>query len=246
MHSILEVNKDTDKTKVFGFYYAGGNVNAFLPWVKKESSIAFIPVELPGHGRRRKEPLPTDIKTVALEAARAIADLVEDEEFAIWGHSMGAAVAFEAAAYLEKYYGLQPVVLIVSARQAPGSDFKGLYHCNQGKDALVDDLKRLGMMPDALLEAKDFMDYAIPIIYNDYLINEEYECGKDKLNIPIVANYGQGDVEATRDVLLEWQKVTEAGFEIKKFSGDHFYIFEPDTGYFRNLELTVQQFLHSA
>lgn len=231
-----------EKTKLFGFYHAGGNANLFIKWAKADLDIEFTPVELPGHGRRRREPLPKSIRSLASEIAEEMNSVINDEEFAMWGHSMGAAVAYETAEILDTVYGKRPKVLIVSARQAPGSDYKGLYRCCQGKDALVEDIARLGLMPHELLESKEYLDMAIPLIYNDYKINEEYTCSAGrKLDIPIEANYAVGDEEARQDILCEWEQYTSS-FKIKEFEGDHFYIFDHDSAYLEYLEDAVNQY----
>jgi surfactin synthase thioesterase subunit len=233
------------KVKVFGCYHAGGNINAYVPWAKRDSSIAFIPVELSGHGRRRREPLPSSISQIAQQLAEDILNVVEDgEEFVLWGHSMGSAVAYETCRYLELYYGNSPTLLVVSSRQPPVSDFKGLYQCSQGLDALVDDIRRLGTIPEEMLQNRDFLEYAIPTIYHDYYINEQYTGNYYRLNTPIVAHYATDDIEAPKKVLSGWKDFTNSHFEIKSFKGGHFYIFDEDVNYYHALESTVNRYLH--
>ena len=235
---------DSGKIKTFCFYHAGGNVNSFISLTKSESSVAFIPVELSGNGRRKREPLPDSIKQIAAEAATSIADFVGNEEFVLWGHSMGAAVAFETCCCLERYYGIKPALLVVSARQAPGSNFKGLYQCSQGEEKLVEDIRRLGMIPDELLNSKEFISAIIPTIFNDYKINEEYSGSMNRLNVPIVAHYGINDIEATEEILHEWRDVTENSFEIQSFNGNHFYIFDLYADYLHELEKTICKYVN--
>ncbi|MCD7811948.1 MAG: thioesterase domain-containing protein [Ruminococcus sp.] len=237
---------DNTKTKVFAFYHAGGNANSFFAWTKDTSrKIAWIPFEIAGHGRRKKEPLPKSIQEIAFEAATAIADVVDDDNFVCWGHSMGSAVAFETVCCLETYFGIRPKLLIVSARQAPHSQFTGLYHCADGKEKLVEDMQRLGMIPEPLLHSQEFLDHVIPITFNDYQINEMYTGSQKILSVPIVAHYGDKDAEATEQVLQEWQKITTSTFTMQAFSGEHFYFFEKSLDYLHVIEDIVQDYIDS-
>ena len=56
---------------------------------------------------------------IAQTAAERITDFVGDEPFCIFGHSMGAFVAYETEALLEAHYGKQAARLILSGQHPP-------------------------------------------------------------------------------------------------------------------------------
>lgn len=236
------IHKDNGTPKIYCFYHAGGNANFFLEWSRK-SKYDIIPVELPGHGRRHREELPESIDAMAKEIAEDILRCETDFDFGFWGHSMGALLAFQTAFYLEKNGNSVPRMLIVSGRQAPFSDYKGEYQCSMGKQALVDEIKRLGLLPELLLNSQDYMDEVIPLIFNDYRMNEEYVYHDEKVNIPVVAHFGSNDIEATERLLAEWKEVTKSSFSQKAFKGSHFYVYEEETDYLTELESTFAGFL---
>jgi surfactin synthase thioesterase subunit len=106
-------------TRLFCFPYAGGSAAIFREWPREfPESVQVCNVELPGRGRRLFEPPFTSMGPLVEEAARALADYL-DRPFAIFGHSLGALVAFELARYLRVACGARPTHLFLSATRAP-------------------------------------------------------------------------------------------------------------------------------
>ncbi|MFF8444566.1 thioesterase II family protein [Streptomyces californicus] len=103
------------------FHHAGGSAAVFRRLVRLlPDHIRPVPVELPGRGRRWREPAPH----TAEEAVRDLADLLTaevdpDEELSILGHSMGAYLGLGVAAALERRGGPRCQTLFASANLAP-------------------------------------------------------------------------------------------------------------------------------
>lgn len=72
--------------------------------------VQVMPVELPGHNSRGKEPPITSMKALVEAMATALAPLMSEMPFALFGHSMGAWVvyALAQASRLSYFYILQP------------------------------------------------------------------------------------------------------------------------------------------
>lgn len=84
------------------FPHAGGQAS-FFHFLKKEDEINFIPYEYSGHGSRINEKLyPTFDKAVEI-IAKDIVNMKLDE-LILFGHSMGAYIAYETAYLLENKY----------------------------------------------------------------------------------------------------------------------------------------------
>ncbi|NEE36596.1 thioesterase, partial [Streptomyces sp. SID7982] len=107
----------TEPLRLLCFPYAGGNAQTYVRWRRYLSpDIEVCPMQLPGHGERIGEPprhrwddLLTDVRT-------RLEDLTTPQArpIALFGHSLGALLAFECARILVAEHGIQPVRLLVS------------------------------------------------------------------------------------------------------------------------------------
>lgn len=226
-----------DKTKldlsgnnpiVFCFHYAGGNARVFSDWSKCRL-VNFVPIELPGHGRRIREKLQNNIFVLSREIAEEISVLMKKQhsgrKLSLFGHSLGAIMAFNVACTLIKNYGLSPACLQVAGRHAPQDEDPSEYRTSMGMDILAEELGRLGHTPAELLGNADFRDFFMPVIYSDYQISESYRYNDQKLSVPIFAYCGNGDTEANEEEMKHWAFVTSGKFRLKSYEGDHFFIF---------------------
>ncbi|MCR5529290.1 MAG: thioesterase [Saccharofermentans sp.] len=218
-----------DRPVIFCFNHAGGNARVFDHWIDS-MMVDAVPVELPGHGKRIGEEARSDIRAVVGDIAEHIRQEVmkyeHPLEFSLFGHSLGAIVAFGVACNLRKKYGLKPCCLQVSGRHAPQDEDPSPYRTSMGIAPLIDEIRSLGHTPPELLENKEFLDFIMPTIYSDYKLSESFVYEKQKLDIPIYAYSGDTDRDADVKVMRRWSDVTSGVFKIRQFEGDHFYLFD--------------------
>lgn len=229
---------DKMRPMIFCFHYAGGTAGAFKPW-EISAKVNFIPIELPGHGRRIREALTTSLPAICRDVASEIAQLMGTEKsfgssFSLYGHSMGAIMAFCTAKLLTDKYRLMPTCLQVSGRHAPMDEDPSSFRTSQGMDALIEELRLIGHTPAEFIEVKEFRNFFIPMIFNDYVLAEDYYYDGTVLNLPIFAYCGREDSGADENAMKRWSQVTKNRFRIKSFSGDHFFIFE-ESAFFSDL-----------
>ena len=108
--------------RLFCLPHAGSGAAAFYRWRRMmdsmDSSIAVCPVLLPGREARISEPCLRSTVAAVGALMEASADLT-DRPYAIFGHSMGALLAWCWAVALERAGRPAPQCLIVSGRVAP-------------------------------------------------------------------------------------------------------------------------------
>ncbi|MER5387223.1 alpha/beta fold hydrolase, partial [Streptomyces sp. NPDC002688] len=98
--------------------HAGGSASFYHPLARRlGADVETLAVQYPGRQDRRTEEPVTDIGRLAGHVVAAL-DAEDDRPLALFGHSMGAVVAFETARQLSAA-GRPPAVLIVSGRRAP-------------------------------------------------------------------------------------------------------------------------------
>lgn len=97
--------------------------SAFYGWERElPADVMMMPVELPGRAGRIKEPAVYDMQQLLeemLAPGSGILPALHARPFVLFGHSMGAWVAFALARELERRGGPLPFKLYVSANRSP-------------------------------------------------------------------------------------------------------------------------------
>lgn len=206
--------------------YAGGSAAVYHQWAHSlPSAIEPWALRLPGHDSRMDEPLCTDLISVAREAAAALAGLLPGP-YALFGHSLGALLAFEIAHSLRDVWGIDPVLLAVSARDAPQlSRQGGTMHRLPDEEYLETLDRRFGAIPPVIREDPQMRALYLPILRADTTMLETYRHQEGRLlDCPILAFGGADDPETSADALSAWSKQTTAGCSTTLFPGGHFFL----------------------
>lgn len=216
--------------RLFCFPHAGGKAIDFRMWSDELlKTVELCPVELPGHGRRLKEPLFTRLEPLLKAIAQGLLSHL-DKPFAFFGHSMGALVSFELAHLLRKEYGLEPVHLFVSGRRAPQISNPSPPIHTLPKSAFVEELYRLNGIPQVVLDNTELMQLFLPVLQADFTLSENYiYTPEPQLNCPITVLGGLQDQVAKFDDLAAWQEQTTASYQLQMFPGDHFFLHSAQT-----------------
>ncbi|RED85337.1 thioesterase II family protein [Cohnella phaseoli] len=210
--------------KMFIFHYAGGSSSAFRHWAAHRRPVACIPVELPGRGTRVSESCLEHIDELMERLLPELAAAIADAPFYLYGHSMGAAIAFEAACRLRSEWGLRPEKLFVAGRHAPHRPDPSSFRIEMGDDALIAELRRLNGTPQEVLDNEELLRFLLPTIRSDYRLHESCRYRGQKLDVPLVAHAGKLDFEAGPETMAHWRDATDKAFELKAFEGDHFFV----------------------
>lgn len=216
--------KPKAKLRLFCFPYAGGGSSIFRTWSDDLPDwLEVCPVQLPARENRILEKPFYQMADLVPSVAQAIKPYL-DLPFALFGHSMGAWIAFELAHHLEKNFNLLTKHLFISARFSPQTiDNKGL-HILSDVD-FREKLKMYGGTPKAVLESDELMQLLIPILKADFSICETYVYKQnDPLTCPISVFGATKDHLVDADSLVEWKKETSNNFRIEMFAGDHFFL----------------------
>ena len=216
--------------------HAGGGAGAYRSWPASLSpGVELVAVQPPGREDRLDEPPPASLEALAAALAAAMPS-VGDRPYVLFGHSMGAAVAYETCLALRRQGLTPPVHLVVSGREAPGRERGGNVH-RGGDAALRAELRRLGLTPPELIDNPDWWAMARPILHHDYRLIETYRPAEAApLAIPITAFVGERDPELAPGDSEAWAARTSAGFALHRFPGDHFYLIGQRHGVIRALQ----------
>ncbi len=92
--------RPTAQVRLFCFSHAGGGPGAYRVWASElPEDIEVMAFCLPGRGHRLNEPF---LKSTDKICSAVLAEMPIDKPYAIFGHSVGALVAYEVAREIEK------------------------------------------------------------------------------------------------------------------------------------------------
>jgi medium-chain acyl-[acyl-carrier-protein] hydrolase len=214
--------------KLFCFAYAGGNANIFRNWTSSlDPRIELNAIQLPGRAARFKEPLLDSMQAILDALEQALTPEFDKGEFAFFGHSMGASIAFELARILQAKQKRLPKRVIVSGRRAPSlpikEDRKSIH--DLPKQEFIEQLKNLNGTPNELLEHEDLMELMEPILRSDFKVIETWKYQQSEpLNTPLSIFSGFDDEHVSERSLAAWSKESKYACESVIFPGDHFYL----------------------
>jgi pyochelin biosynthesis protein PchC len=219
------------------FPHAGGAASMFRDWPRwLPDDIEVIGVCYPGRQDRVLEPCIDEMGALTT----AVADVLQcyaGGRLALFGHSMGASVAYEVALRLQQRTGSPSAWLFVSGQRPPHRVAPKNVHLS-GDDAIVAEVRRLGD-PDAdtVLDDPDLRDLVLPAIRADFrLIGTYFPRPASPLATPVTAYVGDSDEEVPVESLREWAATTATGrFDHRVYPGGHFYLLADPEALVRDL-----------
>ncbi|MEU4410181.1 alpha/beta fold hydrolase [Streptosporangium sp. NPDC023963] len=208
--------------RLFCFPHAGGSANFYRSWHHTlPPAVEVRAVQYPGRADRRADSLIDDAHHIAKLVTDAMAPLL-DRPVALFGHSMGALIAYEVARELEAR-GRGVVHLFASGRHAPHDHRTGDAHTTD--DDLISDLVRLGGVEEEHLADPVIRELTLPVVRNDYRVDETYRHRPGgPLHCPVTAILGDRDPEVTPEQAARWSELTRDRFAARVLDGDHFYL----------------------
>jgi surfactin synthase thioesterase subunit len=181
-------------------------------------------VQYPQRADRLSEPAPGTVR----DLARGLFDAGPWSgvtPLRLFGHSMGAVVAFEFARVAEAH---DTVVrrLWVSAGPAP-SAVAGMPDLPTGDAELLADIADLGGTDPELLADEEFAELLTTAVRADYQAVNRYDCGPGvRIRADISVLGARDDHRVDAAALRLWETHTAGGFELFLYDGGHFYLNE--------------------
>lgn len=210
------------------FPFAGGSASTYRPWIPvlAHHGIHVMPVQLPGREKRIHEHPFTGMKSLVAAAMEALVPLPGPKRV-LFGHSMGALVAFELTRSLASGRLQGPDLLIISSSCAPHVRRLRPFTYKLSDQELAAILREYQGTAVEVLDDPELMRVLLPALRADLQVFETYvyEPGR-LLDCPIVAIGGEGDPYVSVQELDAWRQLTVGPFNRFLLPGGHFYLSE--------------------
>ncbi|MFJ9821765.1 thioesterase II family protein [Streptomyces sp. NPDC101151] len=206
---------------LYCFPHSGGLPGEYVRWGQQLPGTQVYGICPPGRGGRAAEPPLTDLDAVVRE-------LLDDTEFVppydLFGHSLGALVAYEVTRELVARGRPLPERLIVSAFPAPNQARHATRLSDKPDDELVAALdERYGGIPPQIAADAELMALLLPVFRADLTLLDNYrhQTGEP---LPVALEVLGGDADAvTAEDLEQWRQLSTKSVRVGRFPGGHFY-----------------------
>ncbi|WAZ20004.1 alpha/beta fold hydrolase [Streptomyces cinnabarinus] len=211
--------------KLLALPHAGGSAPYFLPLARALApGLDVLCVQYPGRLDRHREPALTDLRELAERVYRALV-AAPAGPVVLFGHSMGAVLAYEIARRLESSGGGELLGVIASGRRAPHRFREETVHLRDD-DGIVAEIRELSGTDPGVLDDEELLRMVLPALRADYRAVETYRetPGVSPLSAPVTVLTGESDSRVSLDDARAWEELTSGTFRFRSFPGGHFYL----------------------
>lgn len=211
--------------QVFVFPHAGGIAASFLQWQAMAGPELSLQVaQMPARGIRMHEPPADDVAEVVDQLTTAVVERASGP-FLLFGHSLGALVAFEVTRELRRRGAPDPLALLVSGAEAPQTRLIRRRFHELDDAGLIEALRDFGATPAELLADREMMELILPGVRADFALSERYTYrAEPPLALPVHVLLGDRDEHVDLDRAAGWALECAAPPQRHVFAGGHFFL----------------------
>ncbi|MGW1767927.1 thioesterase II family protein [Streptomyces sp. NPDC002073] len=214
-----------DRTTLLCVPFAGAGPSFFHPWRELAAGRWRVTsVELPGRERKiLEEPYRNVVEAAKGSIDDIVADLGEGARVVLFGHSLGAVLAYELV-HLLTARGVRVERLIVSGSPGPWTQRERRATGLQDDEFLARVEEFAGFRHEAL-DHPEMRELILPVLQADCEMHENYVPSiDDPVSVPITSLRGDVDGLVTAEEGRQWQAATTSEFTYVEFPGDHMYL----------------------
>ncbi|MFT9818494.1 thioesterase II family protein [Lysinibacillus sp. NPDC056185] len=211
---------------LFCLPYAGGSELIYHNWNKFiNERIEIHAITLKGRGKRFCEGFYQNLNEAVEDIYCQIHDKIQQEEYAIYGHSMGALLTYELYYKIINTSNRKPKHLFFSGRFSPNVKGNIIISHKMPDKEFMDRIVALGGIADEVLESKELLEFILPILKNDIRIVENYvykeRDEKIQCNISVL-NGTEDNIDFYQK--NSWKYLCDRDCKLYDLNGNHFFI----------------------
>ena len=208
--------------QLFMLPFAGGNSLSFMKVARfLDSKIECIPIEYAGRGSRSNESIIENYNSFLKDVCNSIlARRDEKIPSALFGYSMGSALAFDIASL--KLLNTNPVYCFFCAEGSlsynnPARKIGGLQD-----QEFMQKINEMGGVDNRLIEDKNAMDTFLKVIKADFDILAQFDYKNQKVSSNASIVYCPEDDTCVN--MDDWASLIDGDCRYYKMQGGHFFV----------------------
>ncbi|UYM03652.1 thioesterase II family protein [Solicola gregarius] len=213
------------RARLFCLPHAGAGASAYDGWpdmLAEHTDVEVLPVRPPGRESRLAERPRLDSSELTDAIERRL-----DRPYALFGHSVGARLAFEVVRELRRRGRPRPVLLCVSGCPAPQLPVESPEDSSLCDDAFLERVAGIGGMPAHVLADPELRELVLPALRADFDYVDSYRYEPEPpLPVLLHAFGGDDDPEAGPGKVQAWRSQSIGPFRCTILRGDHFFVTE--------------------
>lgn len=222
--------------------FGGSGAAFFHPWAAfATEGLEVVPMRLPGRERLIDVEPYRSVKDAVDAFLEDLAGTLDGQDVVLFGHSVGAVLAYELA------HRLAPSVtvrhLFVSGSPGPSTvrPHEIRASVREDDDAFLAQVQVLSGHVDQALFHPDLRELLLPALRADVTMHENYvPSTTEPLSAPITALRGTGDELVDADSVREWAEFTTGGFAAAEISGAHMYVVDSGEALMNLIQNTIR------
>ncbi len=206
---------------------AGAGPREFKGWQEALGDEIVFRKVLYNKGLMRPGEHCEDMKeAAALCADEILKSASEDDDIYLFGHCMGASIAYETASLLAREHGRRIKGLFFAAFISPDVPVRdGISGLDD--DAFIEEIHSHGTFPEEFFTNRSILKLFIPGIRADYKLIEEYcDTAHYVLDCPVYGFFGEDDDMVIPEETAGWASYTSSTYESYYFPGNHYFYYD--------------------
>jgi surfactin synthase thioesterase subunit len=230
---------DDRPVTLYCFAHAGAGVDCFRRWpAAAGADVEIVPLALPGRGSRRREARVTGRDGLVGAFLDVFPRRRADQgPFALYGHSLGALVAYTLARVLADQGRPAPAFVGLGAAPSPHEAPALVNAADAPADRLLRLLADLGLLPASAATAPGGVWHraVLPVLRDDLRLAAALRAAAvdpstgGPLDVPLLVLGGADDPVVPSEALAGWRRFSTAPVALRMVAGDHFFVRERQT-----------------
>ncbi|MFC9296032.1 thioesterase II family protein [Streptomyces sp. NPDC057011] len=226
----------SDRTTLVCLPFAGAGASFYRPWQRLADQhapgIDILPLQLPGRERLIDEEPYRDAATAAdgllADLLGQLGEAPQPHRIALFGHSLGAVLAYELARRLAETPGVTLLGLFASGSPHPAEQ-RERRATGLDDDAFLERVNEFAGYTHEALQDPEMRELILPTLRADVEMHESYAPAGGEplpLPVPVTCLRGAEDTLVSRAEAAAWERTTDSAFRAAELPGGHMYLTE--------------------